>query len=123
MEENIRNSKYVLTIVDGHSKVMWTYFLSSNDQDCSILKIYFRIVQTQFGKDVKKLMSDNGSYFVNNHVKELLNNLGILHQRSCVYTPRRNDIVERRHDSNYLIMLEHTCFKARFLLSFGRSLL
>lgn len=55
------------------------------------------MVQTQFGKDIEILRTDNGSEFVNHQVKQLLDELRVLHQKSCVYTPQQNGILERRH--------------------------
>lgn len=55
------------------------------------------MVHTQFGKVNKAFRIDNGSEFVNQKFKCMLSNFGILHQRSCVYTPQQNGVVERRH--------------------------
>ncbi|GJX39926.1 ribonuclease H-like domain-containing protein [Tanacetum coccineum] len=54
------------------------------------------------------LRSDNGTEFVNNKMALLFNNLGIVHQTSCAYTPQQNGIAERKH---------------RHLLNVARSLL
>lgn len=55
------------------------------------------MVQTQFDKTVKVVRSDNGSEFLSRRFTQLLESLRILHQKSCVYTPQHNGIVERRH--------------------------
>ncbi|GJR69503.1 ribonuclease H-like domain-containing protein [Tanacetum coccineum] len=39
---------------------------------------------------VKTVIYDNGTEFVNNKMSNLFNNLGIVHQTSCVYTPQQN---------------------------------
>lgn len=71
--------------------------MSSKDQVCGVLKTYFKMVQTQFGKNVRKLRTYNGSEFINRQVQNLLADCGIIHQRTCVYTPQQNGIIERRH--------------------------
>lgn len=95
--ESVRNTKFVLTIVEDHRRMVWTFLLSSKDQVCSTLKNFILMVNTQFGKKVKKLRSDNGTKFVNIHVREMLNSFGIFHQRSCIRCPQQNGVVERRY--------------------------
>lgn len=46
---------------------------------------------------VKVLRSDNGTEFMNSKCSELFASLGIIHQRSCAYTPQQNGVVERKH--------------------------
>ena len=43
------------------------------------------------------LRTDNGTEFVNSECHKLFTELGILHQRSCPYTPRQNGVAERKH--------------------------
>jgi transposase InsO family protein len=43
---------------------------------------------------VKAIRSDNGPEFL---LKDFYDAKGILHQRSCVYTPEQNGRIERRH--------------------------
>ncbi|GJS34095.1 retrovirus-related pol polyprotein from transposon TNT 1-94 [Tanacetum coccineum] len=45
----------------------------------------------------KFLRSDNGTEIVNNDCLAYLRKQGIVHQRSMVYTPQQNVIVERKH--------------------------
>lgn len=52
------------------------------------------MVGNQFNTSVKTLRSDQGLEF---NMCNLFNLKGILHQRSCVYTPQQNSIVERKH--------------------------
>ncbi|XP_019267553.1 PREDICTED: uncharacterized protein LOC109244848 [Nicotiana attenuata] len=56
-------------------------------------------VKNQFHCNVKCLRSDNGTEFFNNQAIGLLQEHGIVHQSSCVYTPQQNGRVERRHRS------------------------
>ncbi|GKA40601.1 ribonuclease H-like domain-containing protein [Tanacetum coccineum] len=42
-------------------------------------------------------LSDNDTEFVNNKMHNLFNNLGIVHQTTCAYTPQQNDIAKRKH--------------------------
>ncbi|GJR46884.1 retrovirus-related pol polyprotein from transposon TNT 1-94, partial [Tanacetum coccineum] len=45
----------------------------------------------------KFIRSDNGTKIVNKACLALFNSLGIVHQRSMVYTPQQNGVVERKH--------------------------
>lgn len=53
--------------------------------------------KNQFGTMVKILRSDDGIEFFNSQCNELLQNVGIAHQSSCIHTPQQNGIVERKH--------------------------
>ncbi|KAD2393896.1 hypothetical protein E3N88_40873 [Mikania micrantha] len=51
--------------------------------------------ERQFNTKLKSIQSDWGGEFRN--LTPFLNNLGIIHRRSCPYTSEQNGIVERRH--------------------------
>ncbi|XP_056691697.1 uncharacterized protein [Spinacia oleracea] len=54
-------------------------------------------VATQFELSVKHIRSDNALDLTEGKMKELFLNKGILHQKSCSYTPQQNGVVERKH--------------------------
>ncbi|KAH0773131.1 hypothetical protein KY290_010268 [Solanum tuberosum] len=53
--------------------------------------------KNQFGKCVKVFRSDNGGEFLNSTCHDLFVMHGIIHQRSCPYTPQQNGVVKRKH--------------------------
>ncbi|CAA0839680.1 cysteine-rich RLK (RECEPTOR-like protein kinase) 8 [Striga hermonthica] len=55
------------------------------------------MVKTQFKRTVKVVRSDNGQEFVGTECQGIFSEEGILHQRTCVYTPQQNGVVERKH--------------------------
>lgn len=55
------------------------------------------MVKNIFKRDVKRVRSDNGSEFLGNASQALFADFGIIHQRSCPYTPQQNGVVKRRH--------------------------
>jgi len=59
-----------------------------------LLNSFVAHVQTQFGKRIKVIRTDNGCEF---NYKEFYDNLGIVHQNSCIETPQQNLVVERKH--------------------------
>ncbi|GJT38378.1 putative RNA-directed DNA polymerase [Tanacetum coccineum] len=89
--------RYFLTVVDDFSRAIWTYMLKGKDDVYDSIVNFTNMLSNQFETKVKKFRSDNGSEFVNNKLQNFLNEKGILHQTSCVYTPQQNGIVERKH--------------------------
>ncbi|XP_060190846.1 uncharacterized protein LOC132620168 [Lycium barbarum] len=61
------------------------------------LEMFFRLVKNQYDKTIKVIRTDNGSEFLNNTCITMFQELGIIHQRTCVYTPQKNGVVERKH--------------------------
>ncbi|GAA0153447.1 hypothetical protein LIER_11683 [Lithospermum erythrorhizon] len=55
------------------------------------------MVKNQFGKGVKYINSDHGGEFINASFSQLLSSPGIVHQKTCPYTPQQNARVERKH--------------------------
>lgn len=41
--------------------------------------------------------ADKGTKFVNSVCSTLFSTLGMIHQRTCVYTPQQNGVTERKH--------------------------
>ena len=71
--------KYFLTIVDDFSRYTWVYLLKHKSETGSLILQFAAMVETQFGKKLKYIRSDNGSEF---YLKDLFKSNGILHQLS-----------------------------------------
>lgn len=54
-------------------------------------------VFNQFHKIIKAVRTDNDTEFVNHNFDSFLSQCGILHHKSCAYTPQQNARVERKH--------------------------
>ena len=50
-----------------------------------------------FLPQIQQVRSDNGIEFLSNEMQHFFSENGIIHQRSCVYTPQQNGVVERKH--------------------------
>ena len=83
-----------LTILDDYSRHDWVVMMKTKSEASEKLKIFVYMVENQFEKKVKSIRSDNGPEFL---MQEFYAEKGILHQRSCVYTPQQNGRIERRH--------------------------
>lgn len=62
-----------------------------------ILTNFINMLNTQFNVKIKRLQSDNGTKFTNNAFQGILQQEGILHETSCVGTPKQNARVEGKH--------------------------
>ena len=102
------NSRFVVTIVDDVTRATWTHLISHNSQTLTIFTIFLKMVTVHFHTTVGTLRSDNGTEFRSTAFQDLLIRYGIAHQRTCVYTPQQNGVIER---------------KRRHLLQLARALL
>ena len=91
------NFKYFITLVDDFSKSTWTHLLSCKSNAFHILKAFILMVENQFNTTVKTIRSDNGLEFTSNETTLFFQSKGIIHQKSCPYTPQQNGVVERKH--------------------------
>lgn len=79
-------NRYFLTLVDDYSKMIWTFLMKLKSDIVIVLKLFFRMVHTQFGKTVKILRTDNGVEFFSHEYRNYLIDNGIMHQSSCPLT-------------------------------------
>ena len=87
-------SSIFLTILEDYSRHVWVVMLKFKSKAYDKVKSFVHMVENQFEKKVKAIRSDNGLEFL---LKVFYDAKGILHQKSCVYTPEQNGRVERRH--------------------------
>ncbi|GJV10221.1 ribonuclease H-like domain-containing protein [Tanacetum coccineum] len=78
--------RYFLTTVDDFSRAVWVYMLKGKDDVYDSIISFVKMITNQFDTNVKVFRSDNGTEFVNNRLQNFLNDKGILHQTTCVYT-------------------------------------
>ena len=93
----LNGAHYFFTIVDDFSRCTWTYLIHTKDQVLSILIDFISYIENHFKAKPKFLRSDNGTEIVNKDCLAYLRKQGIVHQKSMVYTPQQNAIVERKH--------------------------
>lgn len=86
---------YFLTIVDDFSRAVWIYLLLEKSEVKHVLPNFVALINRQFGRELKMVMSDNGTEFV--CLSKYFAERGIVHQTSCVGTPQQNGRVERKH--------------------------
>lgn len=90
-------NKYFLTVFDDFTRMTWLFLLKSKGDVCVSLQHFLYFVKTQFEKTVKSVRTDNGTEFINSVCGKLFKDMGIIHQRTCPYTPQQNGVAERKH--------------------------
>ncbi|KAL2247408.1 UNVERIFIED_CONTAM: Retrovirus-related Pol polyprotein from transposon RE1 [Sesamum indicum] len=96
-QPSLSGSHYILTIVDDYSKTTWTFLIQHKSQTLQLLSSFLAKAHTQFDSKVKAIRTDNGSEFMSLACQTLFQSHGIIHQKSCAYTPKQNVTVERKH--------------------------
>ena len=86
--------RYFLTIVDDATRSTWVFLLKSKSDVIPILLSFHVMIKTQFYACIKIIRSNNAPEF---NMPDFFSAHGILHQRSCAYTPQQNSVVERKH--------------------------
>ncbi|KAG8493766.1 hypothetical protein CXB51_011188 [Gossypium anomalum] len=78
-----------------HPRFTWVYLIRRKSQAVECFHQFQKMVQTQFGKCIKKFQSDWGGEY--RAFTKVLNDLGILHRLSCPHTSEQNGVAERKH--------------------------
>lgn len=89
--------QYFLTVVDDYSRFTWVHLLQLKSETLVAVKHFLIMIKTQFNAHVKVVRSDNGTEFFNSQCMSMFQDLGIIHQSSCVHTPQQNGVVERKN--------------------------
>lgn len=79
--------RYMLTLVDDFSRFTWLILLKSKDQAVQAIRVFLNTVSTQLNATAKCIRTGNGSEFISTNCRNLLQERGIIHQKSCTYTP------------------------------------
>lgn len=93
--ESFGGKRYFITFIDDYSRKTYVYFLKQKSETFEIIKEFKVFVETQTGKKLKVLRTDNGGEYVNKNVDGFLREHGIKHQLTIAYTPQQNGVAER----------------------------
>ena len=95
-QSSLNGERYFLIFVDEPSRYMWTYLLTAKSEVVSTVRHFCAMIHTQFGRSVQRFRSDNTWDFVNADLASYFAERDILHETSCVATPKQNGMAERR---------------------------
>jgi len=91
--------RYFLTLVDDYTRSTWTHLTVTKDEAFHLIRSFVIMAKTQFSGSVKVIRSDNALELgLSNEALDFFASTGIIHQTSCVQTPRQNGVVERKHE-------------------------
>jgi len=91
---SMRGFRYFLTIVDDFSRYTWVILLHNKFEVHNHILKFIAYAENQFQTTVQIIRTDNGAEFA---MKDFFSSKGIIHQTTCVETPKQNGIVERKH--------------------------
>ena len=89
--------KFYAVFVDNHSRFSWFYPHKFKSDFFEVFIRFQKYVENQFNKRIKVFQSDGGGEFTSSRLQLHFQNCGILHQKSCPYTPAQNGLAERKH--------------------------
>ncbi|KAD4584610.1 hypothetical protein E3N88_22211 [Mikania micrantha] len=90
-------NRYVMLIVDGHSRFMWTFMLKTKDGAFEQFKMFKTSTELQYGRKIRVLRTDRGGEFTSREFSLFCEQEGITRQLTAPYSPQQNGIVERRN--------------------------
>ncbi|KAL2630872.1 hypothetical protein R1flu_015558 [Riccia fluitans] len=87
--------EYYISFINDYSRYMWVYFLHHKSEVFAIFVKWKAQVETQTGKKVRCLRSDNGGKYISSKFEMYCEQEGITHHLTMFYTPEQNGVVER----------------------------
>jgi len=91
---SMQGFKYCLTVVDDFSRYTCTFLLHAKSEVRQKIVSFIAYIENHFHTTAKIIRMDNGSEF---SMKDFFSSKGIIHQTTCIETPKQNGIVERKH--------------------------
>ena len=88
---------YFVLFIDDCTQMSWVYFLKRKSEVFSIFVKFYKMIQTQFNKQIHILRSDNGEEYMKLDMKDFITSNGLIHQTSCSGTPQQNGVAERKN--------------------------
>nr|GEW71439.1 hypothetical protein [Tanacetum cinerariifolium] len=68
--ESVKGKKYILVIIDDHSRFTWVKCLRSNDEALDFIIKFLKMIQLRLKVPVRRIRTDNGSEFVNQTLRK-----------------------------------------------------
>ncbi|KAH9682681.1 hypothetical protein KPL71_027445 [Citrus sinensis] len=92
---SLGGAKYFLSFIDDYSRMVWVYVLKGKDEVFDRFKQWKALVETQSGRKIKRLRTDNGLEFCNKQFDDFCKLNGIARHKTVSYTPQQNGLAER----------------------------
>lgn len=91
------NYNFFLTILNDFTRYTWVHFIRYKSKVFVVLENFITYAKTQFKKKVLRIRSDNALELTAVNIKQFYLKKVIVNQTSCVYNPKPNGVVERKH--------------------------
>ncbi|KAH9802505.1 Integrase catalytic domain-containing protein [Citrus sinensis] len=92
---SIGGSHYFVTFVDDFSIRVWVYTMRAKDEVLEIFVKCKKLVETQTGRKIKVLRSDNEGEYTSDPFLQVCQNEGIKRHFTVRHTPQQNGLAER----------------------------
>jgi transposase InsO family protein len=93
--EGLSHKHYYYSFTDIRSRYSVVYFGNKKNDALEHFKTYKAFVETQTGKKIKRIRTDNGREYVNDEFRTFCNQNGIIAETTAPYSPSQNGIAER----------------------------
>lgn len=94
-KKSIGGASYFVTFIDDMTRRVFVYFIKSKDEVYEKFVVFKNMAESQLGRKIKAIRSDNGREFVNKRFDNLLQENGIVRQLTVPYSPQQNGVAER----------------------------
>lgn len=90
-----KQGKVIYTIIDDASR--WAFVWSYDKANAANTEDFVKQVLNRAPFNIQKIRTDQGTEFLNNKLKKLLNKHSIIHRKNTPYCPEENGKIERFH--------------------------
>ena len=92
---SLGGKRYYVTFVDDFSRRVWVYTMKHRDEVLDIFVKWKKMIETQTGRKIKRLRSDNGGEYKSDPFLKLCQDEGIVRHFTVRGTPQQNGVAER----------------------------
>ncbi|KAM1697211.1 hypothetical protein ACFXTN_028649 [Malus domestica] len=128
--KSIEGYRYYVSFIDECTRYTWIFPLINKAAVFGVFVHFHAFVVNQFNASIKILQSDGGGEYTSHLFQNFLQTKGIIHQRSCPYTPAQNGLAERKnrhvietalsllHQASLPVLFwYHSCATATYLIN------
>lgn len=92
---SLGGNKFYVSFIDDHSRMVTVFLIKNKSQVFDCFVKFKNLCENQLNRKIKTLRTDNGGEYCSRKFQELCEKNGIVHQKSCPYTPQQNGLAER----------------------------
>ena len=93
--QSLGGASYFVPFIDDATRKVWAYAVNSKDETFSCFKKFVSSMETQSGKKLKALCSDDGGEYIAKEFKDFCAARGTKCEFIAPYTPAQNGVAER----------------------------